>query len=90
MSENYNESAKQDCGCADGNCKPKKKNYLSKIIFAVILMAALAIIGVKLINRSDAASEKQSVALPGKEAGCDTSKSANCDTTKGSSCCSKK
>ena len=90
MEDNYNDPKKTDCGCADGNCKPKKKNHFSKIIFALILLAALGIIGVKLVGRSDAAPEKQSVALPGKSAGCDTSKSATCDTTKGSSCCSKK
>jgi len=88
MNEISNESKNTDCGCADGNCKPKKKNILSKVIFAVILLAAIAIIGVKLAGRSDAATEKQSVALPGKASACDSSKTT-CDTTKGSSCCSK-
>jgi hypothetical protein len=83
------ETNKQDCGCADGNCKPKKKNIFSKSIFAIILLAAVGIIGVKLIGQSEKASGKQTTAS-GKAACCDTSKSSTCDTTKGSSCCPKK
>ena len=85
------ENQKQDCGCTDGSCQPKKKNILSKLIFALILLAAVAIIGIKLSGRSGSASVKQSVA-PGKAACCDTTKanSKTCDTTKGSSCCAKK
>jgi hypothetical protein len=96
MEENYNdtnapegENKKQDCGCDDGCCQPKKKNIWSKLIFVVILLAAVTIIGVKLIGRSGNASDKQSVAVPGKAACCDTSKTKTCDTTKGSSCCPK-
>jgi hypothetical protein len=80
----------QVCGCADGNCKPPKKNIYSKLIFALIILAALAIIGVKLVGRSGNALGKQSFAAPGKPSCCDTSKTKTCDTTKGSSCCSKK
>jgi hypothetical protein len=78
---------KQDCGCDDGCCQPKKKNYVSKIIFAVILLAAVAIIGIKLTGHSGSGSANQSVAAPGKTAGCDTTK--KCDTSNGSSCCPK-
>jgi hypothetical protein len=95
MEENYNETKSpegknknQDCGCEDGCCQPKKKNPLSIWIFAVIVIAAIAIIGIKLAGRSDASSTKQSVAVPGKACS-DTSKIKTCDTTKGSSCCSK-
>ena len=78
------ENNKQDCGCEDGCCQPKKKNNFSKVIFAVILLTALAIIGVKLVGRSGNDPVKQMVSSPG----CDTAKT--CDTTKGSSCCPKK
>ncbi|MCX6246321.1 MAG: hypothetical protein NTW10_01185 [Bacteroidetes bacterium] len=81
------EKKNQDCGCDDGCCQPKKKNPVSKIIFAVILLAAVAIIGIKLTGHSGNRSSKQSVAAPGKAGGCDTTK--KCDTTKGSSCCPK-
>jgi len=97
MEENYTdkpqaneESKTPDCGCTDGSCKPKKKNIFSKILFAVILLAALAIIGVKLTGRSGNTPDKQSLSAPGKAACCDTAKTKTCDTTKGSSCCSKK
>ncbi len=97
MEETYNdrprvegESKKEDCGCADGNCQPKKKNIFSKILFGVILLAAIAIIGIKLAGRSGNASDKQAITTPGKVSGCDTSKTKTCDTTQGSSCCSKK
>jgi hypothetical protein len=97
MDENYkdspsveNNNEKQDCGCNDGNCKPKKKNIGSKLIFGIIILAALAIIGVKLSGFTGTASVKQSVTAPGKVSSCDTSKTKTCDTTKGSSCCSKK
>ena len=76
------ENKKQDCGCDDSCCQPQKKNIFSKLIFAVILLAAVAIIGVKLVSRSGSA--------PGKASSCDTTKTKSCDTTKGSSCCSKK
>jgi hypothetical protein len=84
------ENKNQDCGCTDGSCQPKKKNIFSKLLFAVVLLAAVAIIGIKLAGRSGNASDKQSVVTPGKVSGCDTTKTKTCDTTKGSSCCSKK
>jgi hypothetical protein len=94
MEQNYNdtkapegEQKKQDCGCDDGCCQPKKKNNLSKWIFAVILLAALAIIGIKLAGHSGTTG-KQSAAT-GKAACSDTGKMKGCDTTKGSSCCGK-
>lgn len=79
-----------DCGCSDGSCKPKKKNVLSKILFTVIIMAALAIIVIKIAGNTEKVSGKQLSTSPGKAAVCDTTKGKTCDTTKGSSCCSKK
>ena len=79
-----------DCGCSDGSCEPKKKNVFSKVLFAVILLAALAIIGIKLAGGPDDVSAKQVNAAPGKAAVCDTTKGNTCDTTKGTSCCPKK
>jgi len=90
-STSLNEEKKSDdCGCSDGSCRPKKKNLLSKVLFVVILVAALAIIGIKLAGRTEDASGKQLKAASGKAAVCDTTKGKTCDTTKGSSCCSKK
>ena len=77
-----------DCGCEDGNCKPKKSNLLTKIIFAVILLAAIGIIAVKLTSHSAPAAGKEEACKPGSSC-CDTTKGKTCDTTKGSSCCPK-
>ena len=84
-----NENKKQDCGCDDGCCRPKKKNIFSRLLFAVILLAAVAIIGIKLVGRSDNATGKQSITAPGKASCCDTAKTKTCDTAKGSACCPK-
>jgi hypothetical protein len=84
------ENKTPNCGCNDDSCQPKKKNIFSKLIFAVILLAAVAIIGVKLAGRSGNIPGKQLITAPGKASCCDTSKAKTCDTTKGSSCCSKK
>ena len=49
------ENSKQDCGCSDGCCTPQKKksNLWSKIIFVIIVLAAGAIITVKLANKPE-------------------------------------
>ncbi len=39
---------KDDCGCSDGNCcTPKKSTPWTKILFIVVIVAALAIIVMK-------------------------------------------
>lgn len=51
--ENQNIS-KQDCGCSDGCCTPhKKSNSWKKWIFVVIILAAAAIVTVKLVSKDD-------------------------------------
>ena len=79
-----------DCGCEDGCCTPKKSNPFRKIIFAVILLAALGIVAFKLTRQSAPASAKESCCPPGSSSNCDTTKSGSCDTTKGVSCCPQK
>jgi len=78
-----------DCGCEGGNCQPKKSNLFTKIFFAVILMAAVGIIAVKIFYRPSVAANKEAACKPGSSACCDTTKAATCDTTKGSACCPK-
>lgn len=80
----------QDCGCEGGCCPPKKSKVLPKIIFTVILVAALGVVAVKLFLQPAPVTAKESCCPPGSTSGCDTSKTATCDTTKGSSCCPKK
>lgn len=48
-------NSNQDCGCSDGCCTPQRKNSLwKKIVFIVIILAAGAIVTMKLINKNDA------------------------------------
>jgi hypothetical protein len=81
---------KNDCGCEGDCCPPKKKNIFSKVLFVVILMAALGIIAVKLFHQPFPATNKQTQCPPRSASSGDTAKTATCDTTKGSSCCPKK
>ena len=47
-------NSNQDCGCSDGCCTPQTKNNpCRKWIFIAIIVAALAIVTVKLINKDD-------------------------------------
>jgi hypothetical protein len=55
--ENQNVS-NQDCGCSDGCCTPQKKNSpWKKWIFITIIIAAAAIVTVKLVNKDSSAQE---------------------------------
>ncbi|MCL2312672.1 MAG: hypothetical protein FWC41_09365 [Firmicutes bacterium] len=48
----------QDCGCSDGCCTPQKKNSpWKKWVFIAIILAAAAIITVKLVNKDVSAQE---------------------------------
>jgi len=80
-----------DCNC-NGNCCPtKKKNILSKIIFTVVLLAALGIILVKLFFQSTPvpAANHQVSRDPDSPVWCDSTDNKTCDTSRESSCCPK-
>jgi hypothetical protein len=87
--ENENKP-KQDCGCSDPNCcAPKKNNLCMKIIFIVIVVAAIGIVAVKLINNKGK-SELKGAAVTTEKSSCgDTSNTKACDPSKNSPCCSK-
>ena len=56
--ENQNIS-NQDCGCSDGCCTPLKKNSpLKKWIFIAIMLAAAAIVTVKVITKDNTVPEQ--------------------------------
>jgi hypothetical protein len=57
--ENQNKS-NQDCGCSDDSCcvPTKKSSPWQKWIFIAIIVAAAAIVTVKLINKDDSAQEQ--------------------------------
>lgn len=85
-----NRNNKNDCNCDGECCPPKKKNNIfSKLIFAVIILTAMGIVGVKLFYQQAPAANNQGLNKKGTAACCDTSSSKPCDTTKGSSCCTK-
>jgi len=47
-------NSNQNCGCSDGCCTPQTNNCpWKKWIFIAIILAALAIVTVKLINKDD-------------------------------------
>ena len=98
-----NETNKQqDCGCNGGDCcTPKKSKLWMKIVFVAIVLAAIAIITVKLVNKgcttepakksccSDSTKSCNHKKDTVKINGSDTTKPKCCDKKKGSSCCSK-
>lgn len=88
----YSEKIKgnKDCGCEGGCCPPKKKNPFAKIIFAVVILAALGVIAIKLFHQQPPAASSGACCPPGSATKCDTVKTVPCDTTKGSTCCPKK
>ena len=98
--ENEN-NTKQDCGCGTDCCTPKKSNLWMKIVFIVIIVAAVTIAVLKLTgncsmcgNNAPATTEKSCCSGDTtKKCGGDTTKNCNgnitkvCDPKKGSSCC---
>ena len=77
-------NSNQNCGCSDGSCCiPQKKNSpWKKWIFIAIILAAAAIITVKLINKDDEIPVKC----------CDKTENTTekcCDKTETKSCCPK-
>ena len=80
---------KQKCDCEGNCCPPKKNNNVAKIIFTIVLLAAISVIVFKLVNKPAPAAVKESCCPPKFTTGYDTTKNVTCDTTKGSSCCPK-
>ena len=64
-----------DCDCSDGCCTPPKKtNPWKKWIFIAIILAAGAIVTIKLVGKQDVPSAKC----------CETTE---CKTTENAPCC---
>jgi hypothetical protein len=85
---------KPDCNCNSDCCQPKKNKLWMKIVFIAVVLAAVAIVTVKLVVKSgpepgtvcDSISNANSAC-------CDTSGMKNCvkitDPSKNKSCCPK-
>jgi hypothetical protein len=79
-----------DCGCEGGCCPPKKKSIVPKVIFSLVVVAALGIILAKLFLSSPApASNQKALRDSNSPVSCDSAGAKTCDTAKGSSCCPK-
>ncbi len=81
-----------DCDCGSDCCQPSKSKPWTKIVFIVIVIAALAIAAMKLINNNT--TDAKGTVFPGENSvSCDTISqdtcSKVCDPAKNSSCCPK-
>jgi hypothetical protein len=89
--ENQPLIGKNDCDCKgnDHCCTPKKRNPWVKILFTMVLLAAIGIVAVKLLQQPTPAVAKEACCPPGTGLECDSTTTAGCDTSKASSCCLK-
>ena len=78
-----------DCGCEGDCCQPKSKPKWIKYLSILILLAALAIVGFKVVKDKGTPAAQCVSSANGKSCCGDSSKTASCDTTKNSACCSK-
>jgi len=80
----------QDCGCDGDCCQPAKSKPWMKIIFFVIIAAAITIVTIKLVNKNYSDTTVKGTAVTTGKTGCgDTTKSKTCSKNGNSSCCSK-
>ncbi|MFH0867186.1 MAG: hypothetical protein V1904_13410 [Bacteroidota bacterium] len=84
--ENEN-NTKQDCSCGTDCCTPRKSNLWMKIVFIVIVVAAVTIVTVKLVSNDNKAGSSNSAVTIEKSSCSDTTKA--CDPKKNPSCCPK-
>ena len=80
---------KQDCGCDDGCCSPKtKKSKLwTKILFIVVIAAAVTVVIIKVAGNSGKSDNKSTMVQNAKIGAKDTTKP--CCAKGNSSCCDK-
>lgn len=78
---------KQDCGCNDGCCQPKKSKPWTKILFAVVIIAAIAIIAIKFSGNNNNSDNKSTMIKNEKIGPTDSTKS--CCPKSNSLCCPK-
>jgi hypothetical protein len=90
-----NENPKQDCGCSPGCCQPPENNNIwSKLIFAIIMLAAVIIVTIKLTTKEES---QPAIAADTVNTGCADKKDSSsnspctkvCSPSENSSCCPK-
>ena len=79
---------KKDCGCDDGCCQPKKSNLWTKVVFIVVIVAALAIVAIKFTGGSNKDANNATMVKNEKIGAADSTKP--CCAQGNSSCCEKK
>jgi hypothetical protein len=90
--ENENKS-NQDCGCGGTDCcTPGKSKLWMKIIFIAIVVAAIAIVTVKLVSSNNNSEPKKGSAVTTENSGFNDSATTikcakACDPSKNPSCC---
>ncbi|HPS51285.1 MAG: hypothetical protein PHP04_07750 [Bacteroidales bacterium] len=86
--ENFRDQAGGRCECDGDCCQPRKKSVWPKVIFTIVMVAALAIVAAKLSHGPDPVNP---ALRDQKSAGCKDSVASKscCDTAKTSSCCPK-
>ena len=86
-------NGKADCGCSDGCCAPPKKKPWTKILFILVILAAVSIIILRFSSNTDGNISKNTGSVDtaqtvaGDSAVSDCSKT--CDNSQKSSCCPK-
>ena len=88
-----NTETKQDCGCNGDCCQPKKGKIWTKMIFFIIVTAAIAIVTFKLFINNIKAEPKAKTVSKEQPACCDTTKPNMfiqiSDPNKNQPCCPK-
>jgi hypothetical protein len=82
----------QNCDCSSDCCQPSKNKSWMKIVFIVIVVAALAIATIKLFNQNRTGTKGATSPIVKSEC-CDSIKQDTsakvCNPEKNSSCCPK-
>ena len=91
-----NENTKQDCGCNSNSsdnscCQPPKSKCWMKILFALVILAVVVIVTIKLTQKFSAppAINNDTTSVT-QQSGCDTSKCKSINTIyspEKNSCC---
>lgn len=92
---NIREKNQADCGCGsnDSNCcgpKKGKGKLWTKIVFIVVVLAAAAIVTIKLVQKNDSSEQVRNDTIAAQKTGCGDSSGFKtctkvCDPSKG--CC---
>ncbi|MDD3877089.1 MAG: hypothetical protein PHT69_10735 [Bacteroidales bacterium] len=85
------ENNQNECGCGPDCCQPKKSNIWKKLLFAAVLIAATAIVTVKLTGNTEKKAPSCCDSTSVSQSGCCDSTDAKItniqDSTKIRSCC---